>query len=51
MSLQLPPTVFWLDDDFHIVRRQVELDSLGAIILVPASREAALAPVAPPRSA
>jgi transglutaminase-like putative cysteine protease len=52
MSLQLPPTVFWLDDDFRIVRRQVELDSLGAIILVPASREAALAPVtAAPRSA
>ncbi len=51
MSLQLPPTVFWLDDDFHIVRRQVELDGLGAIVLVPASREAALAPVAPPRTA
>ncbi len=33
VSVQLPPEVWWLDGDFVPVRRQIELDGLGSLIL------------------
>jgi transglutaminase-like putative cysteine protease len=43
VSLQLPTTIHWLDRDFVPVRRQIELDGLGPVILTRTTREAALA--------
>jgi transglutaminase-like putative cysteine protease len=52
VSVQLPPTVLWLDDDFVPQRRQIEMDGLGVVLLQRVGREAALAPVgAAPRAA
>ncbi len=46
-SAQPPPSVWWLDADFLPVRRQIELEGLGSVVLTRATREAALAaPVA-----
>jgi hypothetical protein len=42
-SVQLPGAVWWLDDDFVPVRRQIELEGLGAVLLVRTTREKALA--------
>lgn len=46
-SLQPPKTVWWLNDDFVPVRRQIELDGLGTIVLTRTTREkSALTPTA-----
>jgi transglutaminase-like putative cysteine protease len=42
-SVQRPTTVVWLDDAFVPVRRQIELDGLGAVILTRTTREVATA--------
>jgi transglutaminase-like putative cysteine protease len=42
-SIQLPPTVLWLDDEFAVVRRRIELDGLGAVLLTRTTREVATA--------
>jgi transglutaminase-like putative cysteine protease len=47
-TVQPPRAVWWLDDDFVPVRRQTELEGLGALVLTRATREAALAPLAAP---
>jgi transglutaminase-like putative cysteine protease len=44
----LPPEVWWLDDTFVPVRRQIELEGLGAVILVRGTRAAATAAPAVP---
>ncbi len=44
-SAQPPPAVWWLDADFLPVRRQIELEGLGQVLLTRTTREAALAPV------
>ncbi len=47
-----PKAVWWLDDHFVPVRRQVEMEGLGKVVLARATRAAALAPVtAVPRAA
>jgi transglutaminase-like putative cysteine protease len=46
VSVQPPAAVWWLDGDFRPVRRQVELEGLGAVVLTRSTREAALAPAA-----
>jgi hypothetical protein len=43
-SVQLPPAVWWLDADFVPVRRQIELDGLGTVVLTRTTREVATAP-------
>jgi transglutaminase-like putative cysteine protease len=48
-SVQPPPVVWWLDDHFVPVRRQIELDGLGTVVLTRTSREAATAPATPGR--
>ena len=48
-SVQPPPVVWWLDDHFVPVRRQIELDGLGTVILTRTSRDAATAPATPGR--
>jgi hypothetical protein len=44
-SVQPPRSVWWLDADFVPVRRQFELEGLGAIVLTRTTREVARAPV------
>lgn len=46
-SLQLPTQVVWLDSTFVPVRRQIEMDGLGTILLVRSSRAEATAPINP----
>jgi transglutaminase-like putative cysteine protease len=41
VSVQLPPEIWWLDADFVPVRRQIELEGLGALILTRTTRDAA----------
>jgi transglutaminase-like putative cysteine protease len=43
VSLQLPTTIHWLDKEYMPVRRQIELDGLGPVVLTRTTREAALA--------
>jgi transglutaminase-like putative cysteine protease len=47
VSVQPPPTVWWLDEEFLPVRRQIELEGLGTVVLTRTTREAALAAVRP----
>ncbi len=42
-SLQLPPEIWWLDETFVPLRRQIELDGLGCVQLTRTTREAATA--------
>jgi transglutaminase-like putative cysteine protease len=37
-------TVLWLDEQFAVVRRRIEMDGLGAIVLTRTTREVATAP-------
>jgi hypothetical protein len=46
-TVQLPPEIWWLDDDFIPARRQIELDGLGAVTLTRTTREEATAAAAP----
>jgi Transglutaminase-like superfamily len=46
-SVQPSPVVWWLDDRFVPVRRQIELEGLGTILLTRTTRETAMAPAAP----
>src|SRR5262249_27239087 len=49
-SLQLPPEVWWLDEELVPVRRQIELEGLGSVVLTRTTREAANAsPTTPAR--
>ncbi len=41
LSVQLPAEVWWLDGDFVPVRRQMELEGLGSIILTRTTQDAA----------
>ncbi len=41
VSVQLPPEVWWLDADFTPVRRQIELEGLGSLILTRTTPDAA----------
>lgn len=43
LAVQLPPTVWWLDARFVPVRRQIELEGLGPVILTRTTRAAATA--------
>jgi transglutaminase-like putative cysteine protease len=47
-SVQRPTQVVWLDDAFVPVRRQIEMDGLGSVILTRSTREAATAPSGEP---
>ncbi|MHB1425870.1 MAG: transglutaminase-like domain-containing protein [Gemmataceae bacterium] len=47
IKVQPPPEVWWLDERFVPVRRQFELEGLGAVVLTRTTREAATAPAAP----
>jgi hypothetical protein len=42
-SVQLPATVWWLDDSSRPVRRQMELTGLGQVVLTRSTKEAATA--------
>jgi Transglutaminase-like superfamily len=42
LSIQLPTEVWWLDADFIPVRRQIELEGLGLVILTRTTRELAM---------
>jgi transglutaminase-like putative cysteine protease len=42
-SAQPPPSVWWLDADFRPLRREIELEGLGTVVLTRTTREAALA--------
>lgn len=44
-SVQRPKTILWLDDAFVPVRRQIELDSIGVVMLTTTTRELATAAV------
>jgi hypothetical protein len=44
VKFQPPGETVWLDDDFNIARREIELDGLGSVLLTPTTRQAALAP-------
>ncbi len=46
-SVQPPRAVWWLDENNLPVRRQVEVDGLGTLILTRTTREKALAPAGP----
>src|SRR5262249_38935474 len=46
-SVQPPKAVWWLDADFVPVRRQIELDGLGPVVLTRTTKELARAPVTP----
>ena len=48
IKLQLPSSVVWLDEGFVPVRRQIELDGLGTVLLTRASRDTATRAVSPP---
>ena len=41
LTIQLPMEVWWLDGDFVPVRRQIELEGLGSVILTRTTRESA----------
>ena len=41
VSIQLPPEIWWLDADFTPVRRQIELEGLGSLILTRTTHDAA----------
>jgi hypothetical protein len=43
MSIQLPPLTVWMDKEGHILRRLVEMPSLGKFVLVRTTKAAALA--------
>lgn len=43
-SVQPPRTVVWLNEAFARVRRETELDGIGTVVLVGATRDAATAP-------
>jgi hypothetical protein len=43
VSVQLPPEIWWLDGDFVPVRRQIELEGLGSLILARTTRDLATA--------
>ncbi len=47
IKVQPPAEAWWLDDRFHLVRRQIELEGLGAVVLTRTTRETAMAPAAP----
>jgi len=47
IKVQPPPEVWWLDDRFRLVRRQIELEGLGTIVLTRTTRETATAAAAP----
>jgi hypothetical protein len=49
VRVQPPPVVWWLDERFVPVRRQLELDGLGTVVLTRTTREAATAALAPGR--
>jgi hypothetical protein len=46
IKVQPPSEVWWLDESFVPVRRQFELEGLGAVVLTRTTREAATAPAA-----
>jgi transglutaminase-like putative cysteine protease len=48
LTVHLPPTVWWLDARFVPVRRQIELEGLGAVVLTRTTRTAATAPAVGP---
>jgi hypothetical protein len=48
IRLQLPVSVVWLDESFVPVRRQIDMDGLGTVLLLRAPRETALRPVSLP---
>ncbi|HVS34251.1 MAG TPA: transglutaminase family protein [Gemmataceae bacterium] len=41
VSVQLPPEIWWLDGDFIPVRRQMELEGLGSLLLTRTTHDAA----------
>jgi hypothetical protein len=43
-TVQLPATVWWLDETFVPLRRQIELDGLGTVVLLRTTRTQATAP-------
>ena len=43
IKVQPPPEVWWLDEGFLAVRRQFELEGLGAVVLTRTTRQAATA--------
>src|SRR5262245_4495416 len=49
-NVTIKPTkaVWWLDDSFAVVRKQMEMDGLGTIVLVRTTKEKALAPSTAP---
>ncbi len=47
IKVQPPSEVWWLDERFVAVRRQIELEGLGAVVLTRTTRETAMAPAAP----
>lgn len=47
LTVQLPPTSFWLDSDLTVVRSQVPIEGLGVLTTVRSTKELALAPVTP----
>jgi hypothetical protein len=51
IKVQPPPEVWWLDERFVVVRRQMELEGLGTVVLTRTTRETATAPTAPPQLA
>jgi transglutaminase-like putative cysteine protease len=46
--VQPPGTVLWLDDAFHVARRETELDGVGRVSIVPAATGNAAAEAAKP---
>jgi hypothetical protein len=49
-KVQLPPTVWWLDRDWNVVRMQLELPGLGQLFLHRTTKEVALAAGPPPKA-
>jgi hypothetical protein len=47
IKVQPPTEVWWLDECFVPVQRQIELEGLGAVVLTRTTREMATAPAAP----
>jgi hypothetical protein len=47
LTVQLPPTTFWLDKDLQVVRTQTDMPSLGKLSTLRTTKETALSPVTP----
>lgn len=49
-SVQLPTSIWWLDDEFIARRRQLDIDGIGTVLLTRTTRAVAMQPATPGKS-